>query len=225
MSNAEFPARTAGELTLPNGDLVWVCTLNTLLREQADARARRYAQNECQGLLKGGADYGGVLAEIRSFDPEKQAEYVAQHQYFEIRRDVEARIPDPPEPEQGDTEPEEYVKAVAQWEGDCKAAALRRQEAEKTRYEAEVAAARQLSSRKRVEACMTAFFGSEYSRHFVERLTIEILYRAARLPDNHTARYFSSVEAVEDAPDDVREALMKFYFGELDTVRAAQVPT
>lgn len=224
MTTPEFPRRTAGDLTLPNGDLVWICTLNTLLREQADNRARRYAQNECRGLLKGGADYAAVVAEIRSFPADKQAQYLAQQEFFSIREDSKGRFPSPPEPTQGDLTPEAYAKQCQKWDTACKAAEAKRKAHEDSRYEAEIKRATALSDKVRVERCVTAYFAREFSRHFVERMVIETMLRAVRIVDDHSVRYFASMQAVEDAPDDVLQAVTQFY-NELDTVRPDQVPT
>jgi hypothetical protein len=225
VSTAEFPTRTAGEVTLPNGDTVWTCTLNTPLKDQADARSHRYAANECRGLLKGGSDYPGVLAKVHAMDAEQQAAYLVQQQNWRLNRETLDKYPDPEEPQKGDAEPDAYAKAVGEWEDACKAAAEKRKQDFETRYEAEKKKNLALSNRARVEACCNGVFNFEYSRAFVERLAFETLFRAVRLQDDHTARYFASAEAVEDADDEVLKVLNDFYFRELETVKAEDIPT
>lgn len=226
MSNtAEFPTRTAGEVTLPNGDTVWCCTLNMVLKDQAEARSHRYAANESQSLRKGGADYPGILGKIRAMEAEQQAAYLVQQQNWRLNRESLDKFPNPEEPEKGDSEPDEYTKALADWEAQCKEAAEKRKADHEARYESELAKNLALSKRSRVQECYEAVFNYEYSKAFVERLTVETLYRAVRLQDDHTARYFSSAEAVEDADDDVLKVLNDFYFKDLDVIKTEDIPT
>ena len=225
MSDAEFPRRTAGDLTLPNGDRVWVCTLNSRLFEEADEKARWYAQKEARPFLKGQSDYADVVAEIKAKSQEDQAAYLAQNEFPEMRREVFEKYPIPEKPTQGEDSPEEFGKRVVTWEEECKKADDERQKAFETRYRAEIKKNLDLTARVRQERCCETFYANEWGKAFIKRRERETIYRATRLPDDHTQRYFKSAEAYEDADDAVQEALREFYYKTLDTVKQEEIPT
>jgi len=199
MSDSQFPNRTAGDVPLPNGDVVFVCTLNTMLREEADQKARWYATAENRDLMKGESGYAELLAQVKAMSAEDQSMFLADQSAWTIRQQAEERYPVPEKPEQGDAPPDEFTKIVAKWESDCKEAEEARKSKREELYNAQVAAHRKLKARDRVEKCCIAYHAQQWAAAFVKRLGIETLYRATRLADDHTLRYFKSAAAFEDA--------------------------
>ena len=225
MSFAEFPVRTAGTITLPNGDTVWVCTLNTLLYEEADSEIRWYAQKKCRRYLKGGTDFAELLARVKSMDAEEQSAFLAQQEFYTILRETNEKHPLPMQPEQGDQTAEAFTKSVMAWEEACKKVELKRTKYQQTRYDAEIKKNAALTQAVRIERCCIAYFQQEFGKAFTMRRVSETLYRATRHDDEHTKRYFCSAEAYEDADDSVQNVLTKYYFETLDTVQPSETPT
>ncbi|HLV80738.1 MAG TPA: hypothetical protein VKT32_10665 [Chthonomonadaceae bacterium] len=219
-----IPRRTAGECVLPDGLKVWICTLNSAQRLEAEKRARRYAAGECRSLLKGGRDYASVLAEAKSLTPAEQAAYLASQETWQIRREVTAAFPLPSEPEQCKGNPAPYSQAVAKWEKETARVEKQRKAEEASRLEAAKAGYLALEAMRRMEACCTAFYNAEFGEAYFRRLNMETLLRAVRDPEDHLQRRFGSPEEVEDLDDAVRQALLDKY-KELDALTPAEVPT
>jgi hypothetical protein len=218
-----LPTRTWDECLLPDGTQVYLSVLNTLHKEEADRKARRHAQAECRSLLKGGSDYAAVVAEIKAFSPEEQATYIAGQEYWSIREKVEAELPLPIEPEQGEKTPEAFAKAYAGWEADCRKIEERRRKRERELFEQERQKALDLTPAERRVRCHSVYFVKEFVNVYATRMELETLYRAVRLADARTQRYFGSVEEVAYADDAVRERLWERYQS-LD-VSPAAIPT
>lgn len=223
-SASQFPCRTACYCDLPNGERVWICTLNSAQRLEAERKARRYAATECRSLLPDGSDYGGVVAEVKTLSPEAQAAFLAQQDYWQIYRNVEKELPLPPEPEQGEQTPELYTKAVAKWEKEKANAEKQREEEAVKRFEAAKARYLALPELKRLDACCTAYYNLEFGQAYLSRLNLENLLRAVRNPDAHLQRRFASLEEVEDLDDAMLQALLAKYDA-LDTLSPSDLPT
>lgn len=223
-TTAEFPARTAGEVTLPDGAVAWVQTLNSLLREQVESKSRRYAANECRGLLKGGVDYPAAVAWARTLPTDQQVTYLAQQEFWGIQQEANGTYPEPPEPEQGELDPEGYGKAIEKWNEEKKKADGKRQEFIEKRYEAQIKRFAALTVKVREERCLSAYYNNEFVNAYILRQKIETIYRAARRNDDHTQRFFASAEEYEDADDGVQKALHDFYFETLAIPASEAVP-
>lgn len=224
MSELEFPTRTAGDLTLPNGDKVWVCQLNSRFHEEADSRARWFAQKEARVFLKGGREYPELLARVKEMDADAQSTFLADKQFWSIHTETLDKYPDPERPEQDGT-PEAFAKAVMAWEEGCKKAAEKREKAEKSRYDAELKKNKALTAGVRIERCCEFYFRDEWAKSFVVRREMETLYRAVRADDDHTARYFKSPEEYEDSDDATQTALREFFYKTLTEPKHEDIPT
>lgn len=225
MSDANFPTRTAGDLTLPNGDTVWVCQLNTLLFEEVDTEARWQAQQAARKYLKGQPRYADVLAEIKSLSSEQQAIYLSKQEYWTIDRETKEKHATPEEPQMGDKTPEEFGKAVIEWEAACKKVEEKRAKARETRWNAEVKKNAALSVAVRIEKCCVAYFAEKWAEAFVKAREKETMHRAVRHADDHTRRYFLTPEAYEDADDAVQAALREFFYVDLAEPKSEDIPT
>lgn len=224
MTEITPPARTADYLKLPSGTVVWIQTLNTLQKQDADKRARRFAQNECRPLLKGGEDHEAVLIEVRGMSPELQAQFIAGESFWPIREEALTLYPEPKEPEQGEMSPLEFTEAHVVWEAAVEAAKAIRLGHEAEKFEQACKAALRLSIRERRETALLVYFNQQFIQAYNRRMHFETLWRAVREEDEpHLTRFFESVEALEDADDATQAALWEFY--EALDVPQPMVPT
>lgn len=226
MAEAVFPARTAGEITLSDGTTVWVKTLNMLQREEVESEANWYAQSRCRRFRKGADRHEDLRAEFAELGAGPQAEYLASHELImgQFQTEAEEKHPEPPKPERGDLTEEQFMTACEKWEQDCKKAAEKRKKYEESRYETERKAAEALSPKVRLERCLISALQRRFMEFYLTRLTLETLYRAVRQGEDHSQQYYATVQAVEDADDEERDQLVKFY-RELDRVPAKDLPT
>jgi len=224
MSDATFPRRTAGDLTLPNDDKVWVCTLNTLLSDEVHEETSFFVAKKCRPISKGGADYSAVMADIRGKSDVEQAGLIADGEWRKIKGESEEKHPFPEKPEPVG-EAVKDIEAVAKWEEECKKVEAKRLAFQQKRYSEEVKKAVALTAKTRIDRAYTAWVSQQWATVYSKRFILETLHRAVRREDDHSARYFPSVVAVEDADDGVLQALVRFYFEELATVTPAAVPT
>jgi hypothetical protein len=221
----DFPTRTAGDCVLPNGETVWVQTLNELGRTKADQDAHRYAVLQTMHLRKGGTDYKILQAQARGLSEEEQATFIADQNASELAQQCTAQFPDPEQPEKGEMEPAEFIEATAKWEEACKLATEKRENLYADKYQSEVKKALAMSRAARVSFVVNGYIAQQYWTEFVTQQTLEILYRAVRLAEDHDMKYFRSVTAVEDADDEVRQTLVEFYTVGLNPPKSEDIPT
>jgi hypothetical protein len=205
------PLRTAGELTQMDGTRVWIQTLNTLQKEDADKRARRYAQNECRPLRKDGDDYAAMNAEIFALSAQQQAIFIADDSYWPIHEEALTLHPEPQEPEQGELSAADFTEAHIAWEEECVKAEQARRDHEAARFDEIYQLALRLSNRARRERCADVYFTKEFIKAYTRRMKYETLWRAVRNEEDRLQRYYPSVEAVEDADDATQSALWTYY--------------
>lgn len=225
MSDLQFPVRTAGDLTLPNGDTVWVCQLNMMLFEEVQQKASWYAQKETRGFLKGEREYPDVLAYMKSMTVEQQCGLLAKQEYFTIERETSEKHPLPERPEQHDTSAEEFTKSVLAWEEKCKKVEEKRQKGREARWEAEMKKNRALTAGVRLDRCCLAHFQEQWGQAFIKAREMETMHRAVRCADDHTRRYFPTPAHYEDADDAVQEAIRAFFYVTLAEPKAEEIPT
>jgi hypothetical protein len=218
-----LPAKTAGYLTLPAGNAVWVQTLNSLHKEDSDKRARRFAQSECRTLLKGGDDYDSMVLEIRDLSADAQATLIAGDSYWEIHQQSFIEHPEPEEPEQGEMNALEFTEAHVAWEAASAEAEAARKAFESERFEATRAVALLLPVKDRRERCQVVCFNRDFIKAYTRRMRFETLFRAVRTQEDHLKRYYASVDEIEDA-DDATQVILWSFYGGLEIPQSA-VPT
>jgi len=225
MSDATFPRRTAAELRLPNDDTVWVCTLNSLLSDEVREETSFFTAKKCRPISKGGADYSAVMAEIRGKPATEQAELIADGEFRAIKSESEAKHPVPEKPNTSGEDAVKDIEAAAKWEEECRKAEEKRLAFQQKRYGEEVKKALALTAKTRIDRAYAAWVSLQWATAYSKRFVLETLQRAVRRDYDHSVRYFPNVVAVEDADDDVLQALCRFYFEELATVTHADIPT
>jgi hypothetical protein len=224
MTEAAFPARTAGEYDIPGLGQVWIQTLSDVLREKVWNEANRYAGRECLSLRKGQLDYTVALAEWKERTPEEQSTYLVRSKVPDLMREAFAHSPVPPEPERGDLSEDEYTAAVAKWEAEHKKAAAKREKFYSRRFEEEVNKSVALSAATRLQRCMEAYFQDEFGKAFGNRWEEATIRYAVRQAENHNLYMFADIQEVVDLPSVTRTALLEAYAA-LDTVQSEEVPT
>lgn len=225
MTDAKFPRRTAGDLTLSNGDVVWVCTLNSILSDEVHEETSFFTAKKCRPISKGGSDFTAVMTEIRSKTDTEQAELIASGEWRTIKTESEERHPVPEKPALSGEDAVKDIEAVAKWEEDCKKADVKRTAFQAKRHGEEVKKALALTAKNRIDRAYASWVSQQWAATYSKRFVLETLQRAVRRDYDHSVRYFASTAAVEDADDDVLGALSQFYFGDLATVTTADIPT
>ena len=212
--NATLPmTRLAGETTLANGTRVRVKLLNSLQQEEAEREAGWHAQTHCRRYRCGGDRYEALRADFAEMDAEQQAVYLAGQEIAlgSLLEEAAEKYPDPPEPQRNDLTEAQFAAAWKKWEQSCRKAEEKRLKYQESRYEAARKDAMALPTEARLERCLEAALQRRYLDTFLTRLTLETLYRAVRVEEDPLARYYPSVEAVEDADDAERSQLVDFY--------------
>ncbi len=225
MHNSELPRRTAGNVTLPGGETVWVCTLNSLLFNEVDVEARWFAESRARRYLRGQGEYQNVREYGRSMGAEARATFNAQLEYVTIWREAQERFPEPERPEQREAEPAEFSERVVAWERARDDAQSQRDAYVAERHAAEVARNLALSKEESLDRFCATFHASEWGKAFTRRREVETIYRATRRSEKHSAYYFESPQDVMDADDDAYAALREFYYATLEVPSAEDVPT
>lgn len=224
--NPEVPQRTADTCTLPNGEVVWIQTLNELHKADCDRAARRYAALECKDFAPGGPLRAVALQQVQAMSAEDQAMFLAQELYRtgEMFRALDADFPPIPEPERGEGTEAAFVNAHKKWRKACDQREVERRAKADTIVKAEVDRCLALQASRRVASCVETYVNREFASVFISRIEVEELYRAVRQMEDHSVRYYRSAEEVYDLDDRTRETLLIKY-AEIDGVRAAEVPT
>jgi hypothetical protein len=223
----DFPRRTADNCVLPNGDTVWVQTLNSFHRSEADREANFAAALDMQRFSVKGQLYGYYKQDFDSMPVETLCDFLADHSLLTGSVQMEAAkkfgIPVQPERDEKDTG-NKYIEQVAAYtEAVDKALADREAYIQAARDKAYKFAQGQ-SRQARTKAAMDALIQSEFAAAHSKRTQFEILYRATRTTANHLEKYYASVEELMDVDDETLNVLTRKY-NELDTVSAEQIPT
>ncbi len=213
---AQFPTKTAGELTLPNGSVVWIQTLNSLHREDCETRANRDASLECVDLAPGGKMRQAVVASVRAKTAEEQADILTSNQFRDgsMAREVNEKFPVLPRPDKIENEDEAgWLGRFQTWESEVAEREKGRFAYEEELWEAERAKALALTAKERVDRCVRSYVSEQWVRAFIRSVRVEQLYRATRRADDHGQRFFTGVEEIEDLDDPSLQALLDFYDG------------
>lgn len=222
----EAPRATAGELTLPGGEQVWVQTLNAFHRDEMRPACAAYAQRASARLGANG-DMRRVTEDIlRDEGADVQVSLLVNWSFAngDVLATLDAELPPLPQPERGDLTDEAWLDALDAWtaavedrekQRDARSTELRK---EQTEFFAG------MDEAERLERCIAARRSMEFSEAFMRRYKIGTWYRAVRRADNHLQLYFGSEDEVANLPGDAMAAIERRY-NELDTVAAAEVPT
>ena len=218
--------RPAHEVELPNNVTVWVQTLNSFHRDEAQREAALYAAREIYRFKRDSELYAVFLNNFSEQSPEEQADYLANHEYDSGRIMVSAmaKYPIPVRPEQGKMSDEEWIKTVEKFDKELETVGAKRQKYILSQIEEKRKAALALTPQVRLDRCMKAYIEVVYNNAINTRITNEMLLRAVRFNDDRGRRYYKSIEAVEDLDDEIRATLIQKY-QECDSVTSEQVPT
>lgn len=226
MSETVLPAKTADTCDLPDGTVVWVQTLNKLLKKEAAEAADMQSALHVLKFRASGEFGPAIAAQFEDMTAENQAAYIAQTEYVvgRIFEEANEKFPMAPEPVRENENDEAYMSAVAAWQEKLKEIDTQRQAFLDARYVEQLDAAKSLTDSERKERCHQAFRERKYREEFTERFLTEMLYRAVRCADNHSQRFYASAEAVRELDDASRSLLADAYFA-LDAVTPSQIPT
>jgi hypothetical protein len=235
----EFPTHTADTIEVLSGNTrpsqevsitaeitVWVQTLNSHHRSEAELAASIFAAREAYMYRKGSELYDVFIANFEMQSAEQQADYLANHELDSGRISVDAvlKYPMPLRPEQGTMTAEEWTRAVAKYDKDYEKSSKQREEYVAKRMAEIKKTSLELTEKVRLERCMKAFVEVRYNTSVAKRMTHEVLLRAVRHNDNRGKMYYTNVEQVEDLDDEIKQKLIIKY-QECDTVTSEQVPT
>lgn len=235
---ADFPERTADDVQIssvnhrPASELtigkikVWVQTLNNLHRRQAGDAANQFAAIAVRDIRKGGAAYDAYYAEFAANDAEKNVEFLLEHDTYsgEFFDKAETKYPYPPEIERGNSDEPAYLAALDKYnDAVAKINKQRESHIESLRNEKRKQY-RKITDATRNSKCMDVVLTAKFAVKYDERNTLEIILRAVRTSDDHSIRYFKSIEQIEDLDDEIRGAIIAKY-KELDNIPPNEIPT
>ncbi len=227
-------ARPAKEVTLPSEAKVWVQTLNSIHREEADREAGFHAAVYNRRFVKGGDLYDVYMSDFTGMETNDQVSFLVNHEILRggitLQATTKYEYPIEPVREMGDgvgltgESDAAWIQRVEEFEREKdKVTKQRNKFVEKwtvdKRKELEA-----VTAKTRIKKCMDAFLEAQYSSQYAKRLTDEMLYRAIRRSDIHAQKYYATPDEVRDLDDEVRQVLVDAY-RELDRVRPEEVPT
>lgn len=218
-----FPERAAKRVALTNGDVVMVRVLSQFHRDEADRRARRWAVVEAERVREGGDEFEAVCVEVGRLTDEQQATLICGAEYWAIREAAETAYPDVAVPAQGAMSSADFASAMGVYRRNVQQARSRRERLIEERFEKSRLEALALTRDERERRATIACHAHEFARAYERRMRVETLFRAVRVVDNPTRRYFRDLADVEDADEAVIDALETAY-RELDVPFEA-VPT
>lgn len=224
--NPQFPRRSAQEVVTPFGVKVFIKTLNTYQRDEAEKEANYYAAIQCRRWAKGNEGHTAMCDYFNRLGIEQQCEFLADRELMNGGFALEAiqKYPEPVRPERGEQSEADYIAAISKYEEDCKTCEEKRIAfVEKLKADA-MKKVRGWSVKYRLAQCVDAYLDSEYAVAFGRRLTLETLMRAVRDAENHQDCYYSNIAAIADLDDEERAFLICKY-RELDNMSAAEIPT
>lgn len=222
----QFPRRTAGELTLPNGEVVWVQTLGALQRDEVLSDAGQYAQMKCSDIRLGGAMRTAVIAEFKEQPVEDLATYLAAHEYRQgrIRDKVEEKYPDLPDPVRKEESEDKWLTVMAEHEKKQKKLEESRKAYEDKLFEEARQTAIALTPKVRLERCVAAYVGIKYAEVFHRQFLTQQIFHVVRTQEDHRMRYFQSVADVSDLDEATLSVIVDF-INNLDSVTGREIPT
>jgi hypothetical protein len=222
-----LPTRTAGICELPNGQSVWIQTVNALQREQAREAADLAAAREARPFRRSGEGYRALREQFEECGAELLGGYLADCGYLagSYQREAEQRFPpaEPPVRDEGEGD-DAFDQRVAAWDEQRARAAQQRADHIEQRYEAVKREASALSEAERIERCCREAYELKRREAFGTRFVLELLARAVRNVEDHRRPIYAGSDEVADLADEIRDALLAAYF-RCDPVSPAQVPT
>lgn len=241
--NGEFPLETAGEgrvapnrrpsddFTIPGGDTVWIQTVNSIHQEEADTEANIFAAVAARRYKKGGEVYDAYRADFENLDIEGQVSLLLEWYEREEgwRTSAFRKFLPPPEPSKTDEHGEpktdiDFIKEVEAHENELDKVANNRVKHVDTLRKAKDKQIRSWTANTRVDRCMDAFMSNFFHATLSKRLTLEIILRSVRCADNHSKKYFTSIDDIRELDDDVRQSVIQKY-NELDAMKSEDIPT
>lgn len=239
MTEIRVPHKTAGECTLPNGDVVWVKTLNQPEKSAVQRSADDYATDAIVPYVTGGAKHALIMAKVCLMESDSFAEKIALEAVSstEFWRQLNSEFPLPERPSRPDDEKtatlsdeerlrlnEEHALHVVEWNVEIEELTAKRVEAEERVKEQARAAFLAKSIEGRQERMATWMINALHWENLLEGFDFYLLMKAVRKAPNSAVPYFTSLEQVQELDDETRETLLTFY-GSLDSVRVEDVPT
>ncbi len=222
-----LPSRTASEITLPGGLVVWIQTVNALQREAAREAADLYASREARTYRKGGEGWTDLAEQFEDGGIDVQTGFIADAGFLDgtYQRDAEAKHPQIDAPVRNDNETDEaFDKRVLAWESAVGPSQKKRTAHIEAAYNNMKKGATGLLESTRIERCCRIVYERKRREAFSTRFVLEMLARAVRTAEDHAIAVYHSADVVADLPDEIREALMNAYFNN-DNVTPAAVPT
>ena len=219
---AEFPAVREHSITLADGSRITVRGLNALQRDDARADAEHAALLHLARWADGTPAAAALEARFGGLDRLAQAHYLAGSRAVVEEWLLQAEEQFPDFSDETDGPLDSRLAAAVKSAGEDRAA--QREEWLRNKYDAAVEEASVRPDSERCRACAAAWRERQYHDRLTARFAVEVIYRAARCPDDPARRFYSGTDAVVDLDDATMAALCSAY-REVDPVNPHQIPT
>ncbi len=226
-SQTGFPVRTSDDVTLSDGRVVHVRTLNNMLREEATRASQWSAQKVCQKIRPNGEDYDLIISDWASRSKEEQADYLAAHEYWlgNLSNQAIEKYPMREAPEKGDLSELKYTDESKVWEEETEQIKVKRGEFERKLFEEYRDRQLKVQPKTRVDRCVNAFFVKEFAVAYAKAWMLNTLLKCCRKPEDHGLFFFRNIQEIVDMENDRDRDLLWEKYEELDGIRVAEIPT
>ena len=237
--DADFPTKTAEsflvqsntraakQIDLPTGNPVWMQTLNSFHRSEADREANYSAAIAVRRFKKNKELFEAYTENFDDMDKEGQVAFLVEHEMLtgRIPMEAEMKYPIPMRPEkEGDESEESYVSRVDKYQDQleqCFTNRAKHIDDTRAKKSKEIEA---LTLKVRSKKCMDAFMEGVFAKAFNTAQTHEVILRAVRTCENHLQQHYRNIQVVEDLDDDLKEFLIETYRN-LDFIHPDEIPT